>query len=204
MGSKGKQFKNNRPQGRQQFPQDYEQKLLDVARVARVTAGGRRFSFRVVVVIGDRAGKVGVGVRKGRDVQSAVEKAVRTAKKNLLNAPMTGAGTIPYAVYGKSGSSVVFLKPASEGRGVRAGGAVRAVCDLAGYKSIAGKILSRSGNKLNIARATLEALGKIKVQKSQPEASPPQAEKVKAKNKKTKEVEKDADSPTKTKKAEKK
>lgn len=185
MVGKTRQPQNIRSQERKKEAQDYEQKLLDVARVARVTAGGRRFSFRAVVVVGDRAGKVGVGVRKGRDVQFAVEKAVRDAKKNLFNAPMTDDGTIPYAVYGKSGSSRVFLKPARGGRGIRTGGAVRAVCDLAGYKSIAGKILSRSGNKLSVARAAVEALKKIKMLKgsSKPQIIP----------KKTK---KDADSST--------
>lgn len=148
--------------GFQQKPGDYEQRLLDVRRVARVTEGGRRFSFRTVVVIGDRAGQVGVGVKKGEDVQSAVEKAVRIAKKNLIQAPMNEKGTIPHESYGKSNSSLVFLKPASLGRGIIAGGAVRAVCDLAGYKNITAKILSRSGNKLNLARATIEALKKIK------------------------------------------
>lgn len=145
---------------------DYEQKLLDVRRVARVTAGGRRFNFRAMVVIGDRAGKVGVGVKKGKDVQYAVEKAVRNAKRNLINAPINNRGTIPHESYGKFGSSVVFLKPATEGRGIIAGGAVRTVCDLAGYNNIVGKILSRSGNKLNVARATCEALKKIPMPKS--------------------------------------
>ena len=137
---------------------EFEHKLLDVARVARVTAGGRRFSFRVVVVVGDRAGQVGGGVKKGGDVQAAVEKAVRSAKKNMIKAPMTRTGTIPCESYGKSASADVFLRPAAEGKGIIAGGAVRVVCDLAGYKNIVGKILSRSVNKLNNARATVEAL----------------------------------------------
>ncbi len=146
----------------QRKPADYEQKVLDLARVARVTAGGRRFSFRAVVVIGDRAGQVGVGVKKGKDVQFAVEKAVRNAKKGLTKVPINELGTIPHESYGKFSSSVVFLKPAAEGRGIIAGGAVRAVCDLAGYSSIVGKIISRSGNKLNVARAAIIALKKIK------------------------------------------
>lgn len=146
----------------EQKPGDYEQKLLDIRRVARVTEGGRRFSFRVVVVIGDRAGQVGVGVKKGEDVQAAVEKAVRVAKKNLVKVPINEKGTISHESYGKSSSSRVFLKPAHEGRGIIAGGAVRSICDLAGYKNITAKILSRSGNKLNLARATIDALKKIK------------------------------------------
>lgn len=148
---------------------EFEHKLLDVARVARVTAGGRRFRFRAVVVVGDRNGRVGVGADKGKDVQFAVEKAVRDAKKTLLNVPMTKQGSIPYEVYGKSGSSTVFLKPAPDGRGIIAGGAVRAVCDMGGYKNIIGKIITRSGNKLNNARATIEALKKIKIKNTKVE-----------------------------------
>lgn len=167
MPKQTRQQKRSRPRD-QKGPQDeFENKLLHVARVARVTAGGRRFRFRAVVVVGDKNGRVGVGVDKGKDVQFAVEKAVRNAKKNLLNVPMTKQGTIPYEVYGKSGSSTVFLKPAPEGRGIIAGGAVRAVCDLAGYKSIIGKIISRSGNKLNNARAAIEALKKIKIKNTE-------------------------------------
>ncbi len=153
-----------KPQGYQKPDQEFGQKLLNLSRVARVTKGGRRFSFRATIVIGDKKGRVGVGVKRGKDVQFAVEKAIRVAKKMLINAPMTKEGTIPYEVYGKSGSSIIFLKPAPAGRGIIAGGAVRAVCDLAGYKSIIGKIISRSGNKLNTARATIEALKKIRVQ----------------------------------------
>jgi small subunit ribosomal protein S5 len=146
----------------QKGPQDeFEHKLLDVARVARVTAGGRRFRFRAVVVVGDKKGRGGVGADKGKDVQFAIEKAVRDAKKNLFTVPMTKQGSLPHEAYGKSGSSMVFLKPGSEGRGIIAGGAVRAVCDMAGYKNVIGKIISRSGNKLNNARATIEALKKI-------------------------------------------
>ncbi|MFY9458061.1 MAG: hypothetical protein WAP23_04050 [Candidatus Spechtbacterales bacterium] len=165
MVSKSRQSKNARPQERSKQAQDYGQKLLDIARVARVTAGGRRFSFRAVVVVGDRAGKVGVGVRKGKDVRFAVEKAVYDAKKTMIQVSITEKGTIPHEVRGKSGSSVVYLKPAKEGVGIRAGGAVRSVCDLAGFKDIVAKILSRSGNKLNNARAAIEALKKIKTSK---------------------------------------
>lgn len=163
MPKQTRQQKRSRPRD-QKGPQDeFEHKLLDVARVARVTAGGRRFRFRAVVVVGDKNGRVGVGADKGKDVQFAVEKAVRDAKKTLLNVPMTPQGSIPYEVYGKSGSSKVFLKPTLEGRGIIAGGAVRAVCDMAGYKNIIGKIITRSGNKLNNARATIAALKKIKI-----------------------------------------
>lgn len=159
---KGNAFQKRRGEGRAREPGEFEQKLLDVRRVARVTAGGKRFSFRTVVVVGDRLGRVGVGVRKGQDVRGAVEKSVRDAKKNLIQVVITSKGSIPHEVYGKSSSARIFLKPAPEGRGIIAGGAVRTVVDLAGYKNIIGKILSRSGNKLNNGRAAIEALKKLK------------------------------------------
>ncbi len=176
MAKQTRQQKRSRPRDQKRPKDEFEQKLLDVARVARVTAGGRRFRFRAVVVVGDKNGRVGVGADKGKDVQFAIEKAVRDAKKTLLNVPMTKQGSLPYGVYGKSGSSIVFLKPAREGRGIIAGGAVRAVCDMAGYKNIIGKIITRSGNKLNNARAAIEALKKIKIREIKVEK--PQKEEV--------------------------
>ncbi|MBI2463308.1 MAG: 30S ribosomal protein S5 [Candidatus Spechtbacteria bacterium] len=145
--------------------QEFEQKLLQLARVARVTKGGRRFSFRATVVIGDRNGRVGVGVAKGTDVSAAVEKAVRNAKRALIIVPMTKNKTVPYEVIGKQTSARVFLAPAFGGRGIIAGGAVRAVCDLAGYRDISAKILGRTSNKLNNALATIKALQSIKMMK---------------------------------------
>lgn len=153
---------NEQNRRRPSAPQEYDQKVLDIARVARVTAGGRRFNFRATVVVGNKKGRVGVGVAKGRDVAIAIEKSTRKAKKNIITVPMTPLGSIPYDSIGKQTSAVVFLKPARSGRGIIAGGAVRVVCDLAGYKDITGKILGRSGNKLNNALATLNALGKIR------------------------------------------
>ncbi|PIW75132.1 MAG: 30S ribosomal protein S5, partial [Candidatus Portnoybacteria bacterium CG_4_8_14_3_um_filter_44_10] len=137
---------------------EYEQKLLGVDRVTRVVAGGRRFRFRVVIVLGNRNGRVGTGVAKGQDVSMAVEKAVLQAKKNIV-AIVTKNETIPYEVEAKFGSVRVLLKPAAVGRGIVAGGAVRTICDLAGIKNISAKILTRSKNKLNIAKATIKALG---------------------------------------------
>ena len=142
---------------------EYEQKLLDLARVVRVVAGGRRFRFRAVVVIGNKRGKVGLGVAKGQDVSLAVEKAVAKAKKNLVKVPLSEE-TIAHQVEAKYGSAKVFLKPGRKGRGIIAGGAVRIVCDLAGIKNISAKIIGRTTNKLNNAQATLKALGKLKVQ----------------------------------------
>ncbi len=140
---------------------EFDQKVLDVARVTRVVAGGRRFSFRATVVIGNRKGKVGVGVGKGLDVSQSVEKAVSDARKQMMIVPLKD-GTIPHEVLAKYAAARVWLKPASRGHGLVAGGAVRVICDLAGILNISAKILSKSTNKLNNARATLEALKKIK------------------------------------------
>ncbi len=141
--------------------EEYEHKLLDLARVARVVAGGRRFSFRAVVVYGNRNGRVAVGVAKGKDVARGIDKAVNDAKKHLVTVPIV-EGTIPHMVEAKYASASLFLKPQRAGRGIIAGGPVRMICDLAGIKSISGKILSRTKNKLNIARATMKALQQLK------------------------------------------
>ncbi len=140
---------------------EYEQKLLDVARVVRVVAGGRRFRFRAVMAIGDQKGKVGLGVAKGQDVSLAVEKATAKARKHLVKVPLL-KGTIPHQVEAKYGSAKVLLKPGRPGRGIVAGGAVRAICNLAGLENISAKIIGRTTNKLNNARATIEAFKKLK------------------------------------------
>lgn len=140
---------------------EFDQQVLDLRRVARVVAGGKRFKFRATVVIGNKQGKVGVGVAKGADVSQAVEKAVSEARKNLIVVPLK-KGTIPHEVSTKYSAAKVILKPASVGRGVIAGSAVRIVCSLAGIKSVSAKILGRTSNKLNNARATIEALKKLK------------------------------------------
>ena len=146
---------------------EYEQKLLDVARVVRVVAGGRRFKFRVVVVIGNKKGKVGVGVSKGQDVSSAVEKAVANAKRHLIDVPLI-EGTIPHKVEAKFCSAKILIKPGMKGRGIVAGGAVRTVCELAGIENISGKILGKTKNKLNNAKATIKALQNLKSEKLKP------------------------------------
>ncbi len=142
---------------------EYDQKLLDVARVVRVVAGGRRFRFRAVMIIGDRAGKVGVGVSKGQDVSLAVEKAVARARKNMIRVPITN-GTIPHQVEAKFSTARVILKPAAKGRGIVAGGAVRVVCDLAGIDNLSGKIVGKTRNKLNNAKATIKALESLETE----------------------------------------
>lgn len=143
---------------------EFDSKLLDLARVSRMSAGGRRMRFRAVVVAGNRAGKVGVGVAKGVDTAQAIEKATRAAKKNLVLVPIKN-NTIPHEVFAKVGPSKILLKPQQTGRGLVAGGTVRVICGMAGIKNVSSKIVSRSVNKLNNARATLAALKKLKAGK---------------------------------------
>ena len=152
--------------GKKEKP-EYEQKLLDLARVARVVKGGRRFRFRATLVIGNRKGKVGVGVGKGADVSDAIKKAFDDAKKNMINVVIR-KNTIAHDIFIKLGSAKIFLKPAREGRGIVAGGAVRAVVDFAGIKDIVSKSLG-TANKLNVARATIEALKMLKDSKTKAE-----------------------------------
>jgi small subunit ribosomal protein S5 len=154
--------RNNNRFKRREKP-EFEQKLLDLARVTRVVKGGRRFRFRATLVIGNKKGRVGVGVAKGADVSDAIEKSYNDAKKNMIEVKMDG-NTISHDVLMKLGSARVMLKPASKGRGIIAGGAVRAVVDLAGIHDIVSKSLGTS-NKLNVARATIEALKSLKVRK---------------------------------------
>ncbi len=138
---------------------EYEQKLIDVRRIARVVKGGRRFRFRVTMVIGNREGKVGAGVGKGNDVAIAVSKAVEQAKKHMINVPIVDE-TIPYDILTKLGAAKVFLKPAPKGTGIIAGGPVRAVVELAGIKNIFSKIYGTS-NKTNNVRVAILALSKL-------------------------------------------
>lgn len=158
-GHGGSRFGKDRPKD------EFQTKLLDLARVTRVTGGGKRMSFRAVVVAGDQKGKVGIGIDKGKDVSQAIEKATRRAKKDLVTVVIVD-GTIPHEVEAKSGPAVILLRPQKKGRGLVAGGAVRTICDLAGIKNISSKILSGSKNKLNNARATMEALKKLKAPKA--------------------------------------
>lgn len=139
---------------------EFEQKLVDVARVVRVVAGGRRFRFRACVVIGNKKGKVGVGIAKGTDVAGAVEKAVARAKKNLIQVPIVN-DTIPHQIQVKYKSANVLLKPARQGTGVIAGGAVRAVCELAGIENITSKMLG-SANKVSNVQACILAFKKLR------------------------------------------
>lgn len=140
---------------------EFEQVTIDARRVARVMAGGRRFNFSLVVIIGDRKGRVGVGLGKGVDTALAIDKAMRDAKKHLFTVPRVSSGSIPHQVLAKYASSTVEIIP-SEGRGLVAGSAVRTVLDLAGVTDVVTKIHTRSKNKLTIARATVVALKKLR------------------------------------------
>lgn len=152
---------------------EYEQKVLDIARVTRVTKGGKRFSFRTTIAIGDGRGKIGLGMAKGKDVAQSVQKAFNKAKKNLTVVPMVG-GTIPHQVEAKYNSAEVILKPSKSS--VKAGGPVRVVAKLAGITGLTGKLLSRTNNKINIAKATLEALKKLRIKHQTPNNSPRSSE----------------------------
>jgi len=140
---------------------EFESVLLDLARVTRVTAGGKHLRFRATVVMGNRKGKIGLGVAKGRDVQQAIQKATRKAEKNLIDVLIKNE-TIPFDIELKYHSARIFLRPQKKGRGIVAGGVVRTICDLAGIPNITGKLLTKTNNKINIARATIEALKKLK------------------------------------------
>jgi small subunit ribosomal protein S5 len=147
--------------GRTAVKDEFDSKLLDLARVTRVTGGGKRLRFRAVVIAGNKKGKIGIGIDKGRDVSQAIEKATRKAKKSLIDVVIIN-GTIPHEVTAKAGPSVIMLKPQLKGRGLVAGGAVRAICELAGIRDVSSKILSASKNKLNNARGTMAALKKLR------------------------------------------
>lgn len=138
---------------------EFDQKLLDLARVVRVVKGGRRFSFRATMIIGNRKGKVGLGVAKGNDVSSGINKAVEDAKKNMITVKRLDS-TISYRVDERFCGAQIMIKPAKDGKGIVAGGAMRLIFELAGIKNITAKSLG-SSNKINIAKATLRALAKL-------------------------------------------
>ncbi len=140
--------------------EDFEEVIVNIGRVTKVVKGGRRFRFSALVVIGDKKGHVGFGVGKAKEIPDAVRKAVDDAFKNMIHINLKGS-TIAHDVQGKFNSSIVLLKPASEGTGVIAGGAVRPVLELAGLKDILTKSL-RSNNPSNVVRATVKALELLK------------------------------------------
>ncbi len=139
---------------------EFDTKIIAIRRVTRVASGGRRFTFSVAVVSGDKKGRVGVGLGKAGDTSLAIDKATRNAKKNMIKVTLSPAMTIPHMVEAKYSSARVMIMPA-RGRGVVAGSSVRNVIELAGIKDVCAKLLSGSKNKLNIARVAIKALSKL-------------------------------------------
>lgn len=145
---------------------EFEEKIVQVNRVSKKTKGGNRIGFSVLMVVGDRKGRVGVGLGKAPDVQKAIQKGVVYAKKHLFNVPMRNS-TIPHEVFIKVGAAKVLIKPAPPGTGVIAGGAVRAVVELAGIRDIVSKILGTNNQASNVY-ATFEALKRLRTFASKP------------------------------------
>jgi small subunit ribosomal protein S5 len=156
-------FRKNkrRPKRRERVQSEFDQKMLNIRRVTRVSSGGRRFTFSVAMVIGNRKGKVGVGVGKAGDTSLAIDKAVKNAKKNMIEVKRTKDNSIAHDVKAKFNSAQVMIMPA-KGRGLIAGSALRDIMELAGITDINSKIISGSKNKLNIAKATVKALESLK------------------------------------------
>ncbi|MEX1013784.1 MAG: 30S ribosomal protein S5 [Candidatus Paceibacterota bacterium] len=160
--------KNKKPRKKGRFTREkseFEERVLEVRRVTRVVAGGKRFSFRTTVVLGDRKGKVGVGIGKGLDVVDSINKGKSAAKKNMIKFQLKDERTIPYDVEKKYSAARVRIKPTKEGHGLICGGAARVVLDLAGVKDISAKILGGTNSKLNNAKATIEALKTFEIKK---------------------------------------
>ena len=140
---------------------DLEEKVIDIKRVTKVVKGGRQFRFSATVVVGNRKGKVGIGIGKAKEMPDAVKKATQAASRNLINVELIDNRTISHEIITKEGAVKVTLKPAAEGTGVKAGGPVRDVLELAGVKDVLSKSLG-SSTKINMARATLRALAEQK------------------------------------------
>ena len=151
---------NRQRQPRDEEPKEFEEVVINIDRVSRVVKGGRRFRFKALVVVGDKKKRVGIGVSKGTDVQTAVMKATSVAKKNVVEIPIFNT-TIPHDVNAKVGGAKVLLMPASPGTGIIAGGTVRAIINVTGINNLLSKSLG-STNKVNAAYATIEALTQLK------------------------------------------
>jgi len=153
--------RRNQQSGGNREEQEFEQRVVEVARVTRVTRGGKRMRFRALVVIGDKKGRVAQGIAKGADVSMAIAKATAQAKKHLFVVPMVNE-TIPHEVMVKDGAVKVLLKPAPRGTGIIAGGVVRIALEYAGVGNAVAKIIGAK-NKINTTRAVMEALSKLRV-----------------------------------------
>ncbi|MFH0987921.1 MAG: 30S ribosomal protein S5 [Parcubacteria group bacterium] len=149
-------FGGRRPEEKPEF----DQKIIDLARVTRVMAGGKRMRFRACVVIGDKKGRLGMGLAKGKDVTLSVNKAVNKAKKNMIKIPIVN-GTIPHNVYVKFKAAKILLKPAPSGTGLKAGGAMRMALELSGISDIVGKIIGGK-SKINTVTALMRGLSSFK------------------------------------------
>ncbi len=143
---------------------EFDQKIISIRRVTRVVTGGRRFAFSVAIVIGDRKGRVGVGLGKAGDTPVAIDKAVRDARKNMIKVPLTKNNSVPHEADAKYSSSRVLIMRAP-GKGVLAGSSVRTVLEFAGVREVSAKIFSRSKNKINNAKAAIKALSSMKLSK---------------------------------------
>lgn len=150
------------PRGRKEegISDEFEQKILDIARVTRVMAGGKRMRFRACVAVGNKKGKIAIGIAKGVDVTMAITKAANKAKKNFIDVPIVNE-TIPHEMTHKKGAAIVLFKPAKKGRGIIAGGAVRIVMELSGVQNVTCKTLG-TNNKVNNAKCVIEALSLLK------------------------------------------
>lgn len=146
---------------------EFDQKIINIRRVTRVVAGGRRFSFSVALIVGDKKGCIGLGLGKAGDTSLAINKALRNAKKNMVRLKLTKTFSIPFEISAKFSSSQIRLMP-NKGRGLVAGSVIRDIVKLAGMKDITGKILSGSKNKLNNAKAVMKALSQISSKYSKP------------------------------------
>ena len=193
QGGRGGPRRNDRGP-RVEEEKQFDERVVNIDRVARVVKGGRRFRFRALVVVGDKKGKVGIGIAKGADVTTAVAKAVDVAKKNFIGVNLY-KGTLPHEAQAKVGGANILIMPAAAGTGLIAGGVVRTVLEVAGVSNVLSKSIG-SSNKINTAYATIEALQQLQPSKNwvttkqkPAKAEKPAAEAKKAPAKKTEKVE---------------
>lgn len=169
-GGSSRPYSRGRRDGREEGGSEFEKKVLQVDRVARTVRGGKRVRFRALVIMGNRNGKVGIGIGKAAEVVDAVNKATKVAQKEMIEVTIKN-DTIPHYIEMVYGSAHIILKPAKPGTSIVAGGAIRAICELAGIKNVVAKILG-TANKINNSKATIEALKRLAIE-SRPEADRP-------------------------------